>query len=191
MSIQSRTLEIESSIFIRHAKTTFTPVKNVEKHLEVSIRLRIRGWNSDGEYEKGDMMIVKSLIGNCDRISWPINAHNAKECLPPTCKFTSVNGTLSIVQQLPTSELQPQSLSIWFILDLFEVMSPARIEVKRDRSTCTLYMLQHSYLDTIVEHFNLEDAKILAIPMVASTYLSKDQSPKTPEDYAEMQNTPY
>ena len=50
---------------------------------------------------------------------------------------------------------------------------------------------QESYIDSILARFNLTDAKPMSTPMDPSMWFSKDQSPQTPEEMAEMQNVPY
>ena len=50
---------------------------------------------------------------------------------------------------------------------------------------------QESYINSILAHFNLTDAKPMSTPMDPSMWFSKDQSPQTPEEMAEMQNVPY
>ncbi|PIL29731.1 transcription factor [Ganoderma sinense ZZ0214-1] len=54
------------------------------------------------------------------------------------------------------------------------------IEVHHDRQACTIAISQHSYIDTIVSQFNLEDAAPLSIPLQPSSPLGQHQSPSTP-----------
>ena len=46
-------------------------------------------------------------------------------------------------------------------------------------------------MDTIVEHFRLQDAKSVLIPMTAGAILSTDQSPSTHDEALDMEDIPY
>ena len=47
--------------------------------------------------------------------------------------------------------------------------------IKWVRAICTLYISQKSYIESIIHHFNLEDAKSLTIPINPNIILSKAQ----------------
>lgn len=63
--------------------------------------------------------------------------------------------------------------------------------VHRDRQARTISLSQHSYIETILRRFNFEDCKPLSIPMDPNTQLSKDQSPTTVKEQADMKAVLY
>ena len=57
------------------------------------------------------------------------------------------------------------------------------IEIKWNRKACTIFLLQHAYVNTIVSCFNLENMKALTIPLNPNFPLSYNQSLATPHEY--------
>ena len=75
--------------------------------------------------------------------------------------------------------------------DLGEVSYVLGIRIYRDRSKRMLGLTQSMYIDTIVKRFGMENSKRGLIPMRHGINLSKEQSPKTPEERAVMDRVPY
>ncbi|KAI6146487.1 hypothetical protein BKA82DRAFT_47544, partial [Pisolithus tinctorius] len=50
---------------------------------------------------------------------------------------------------------------------------------------------QRTYVDLLVDCFELSDANAVSTPMEPGTILSSNQSPSTPHLVAEMKNVPY
>ena len=65
------------------------------------------------------------------------------------------------------------------------------IKITRDFEARTISLSQESYINLILTQFNFTDLKPFATPMDPSIQLSKDQSPKTPEEVADMHKVPY
>ena len=65
------------------------------------------------------------------------------------------------------------------------------IKITQDQAAQTISLSQESYIDSILVHFNLMDTKPMSTPMGPSMQFSKDQSPQTLEEMAEMRNVPY
>ena len=63
--------------------------------------------------------------------------------------------------------------------------------VERDRDARMLALSQHSYIESILRRFNLEDARPVSTPMDPHVQLSVTQSPQTTAEAAEMRNVPY
>ena len=63
--------------------------------------------------------------------------------------------------------------------------------ITRDRAARTITLSQRAYIETILRRFNFEDCKPLAMPMDPNTQLSKDQSPTSVKEKAEMSVVPY
>ena len=65
------------------------------------------------------------------------------------------------------------------------------IKISRDLTNKTISLLQHAYIEAIINQFNFNDLKLSAIPMDPSAPLSKSQEPSKLEDIARMKNIPY
>ena len=65
------------------------------------------------------------------------------------------------------------------------------ILIYRDRSKNLFGLSQSMYIDTIVKRFGMQDSKKGFIPMRHEVQISKEQSPKTPEDKALMERITY
>lgn len=77
------------------------------------------------------------------------------------------------------------------ITDLGAIHWILGIRVRRDRNLRTLSLSQTSYISTIVEKFFGADLKPLAMPMVPNSYLTKSQSPQSPQEVEIMKSKPY
>ena len=64
-------------------------------------------------------------------------------------------------------------------------------KIKRDLEKGTIALSQHTYIDSILTHFNFNAAKPSSILMDPSSPLSKSQSPEALADIAKMKNVPY
>jgi hypothetical protein len=65
------------------------------------------------------------------------------------------------------------------------------IGIDRDRERRTISFSQGAYIQKIVEHFGMEDAAPLSIPIAPGHNLSKSQSPSTPDEIEDMRRVPY
>jgi hypothetical protein len=65
------------------------------------------------------------------------------------------------------------------------------MEIKHDRSTCTMTLHQHQYILDILKRFNMEDCKPVSTPMDPNVRLSSAMSPQSPADTKFMQSVPY
>ena len=65
------------------------------------------------------------------------------------------------------------------------------VEVKRDRSTCTLTLSQRQYVLDLLERFSLADSNSVTTPMDPSIRLSSAYSPKSQKDIEAMRSVPY
>jgi hypothetical protein len=77
------------------------------------------------------------------------------------------------------------------ITDLGELHWLLGIEIKCNREKCTIHLPQHSYIDSILHHYNLQDLKPVSIPMETSIHLLISQSPATTAEFAQMCDVPY
>ena len=77
------------------------------------------------------------------------------------------------------------------ITDLGSILWLLGLAIERDHTARTLSISQKSYIKTILQYFNLEDAKPLKIPMDPNTLLSKEDCPSTKEEEAAMKKVPY
>ena len=65
------------------------------------------------------------------------------------------------------------------------------IKVTQDLSARTISLSQTSFINSIISHFALTDAKPYDMPMTPSVSYSKDDSPASQQDAAKMQKVPY
>jgi len=65
------------------------------------------------------------------------------------------------------------------------------IQVTCDHKTWAISFLQEAYIKTIIAHFTLANAKPYSTPMVPSASYSKDDSPTSANDAAQMCKVPY
>ena len=77
------------------------------------------------------------------------------------------------------------------IKDLGEATYVLGTRIYRDRSRRLLGLSQSMYIDTIVKRFGMENSKRGFIPIRHGVQISKEHSPKTPEDRALMEKITY
>jgi len=77
------------------------------------------------------------------------------------------------------------------VTDLGELHWLLGIEVTQNREECTLALLQQTYIDAILHHFNFNELKPISMPMEPSMKLSTSQLLSTTAEYAAMQNILY
>ena len=65
------------------------------------------------------------------------------------------------------------------------------IKITRNLKVQSISLSQSSYIDSILMQFNFMDVKPSVIPMDPSIHLTKDQSPQTPEEIADMHKVPH
>ena len=75
--------------------------------------------------------------------------------------------------------------------DLGEAAYILGIRIYKDRSKKLLGLSQSMYIDTIVKRFFMKDSNKGFIPMRHGFQISKEQSPKTPDDKALMERMLY
>jgi hypothetical protein len=77
------------------------------------------------------------------------------------------------------------------ISDMGEIHWILGFEVKRDRERCTISLLQVAYIRSMLNKYGFENIKPYAAPMDPNLKLTKDDAPKTAQDFAYMQDKPY
>ena len=77
------------------------------------------------------------------------------------------------------------------LTDLGPVHWLLSIKVTCDISVGTISLSQSTYIDSIISHFVLTDAKPYSTPMIPSASYSKDDSPSLQQDVAHMCKVPY
>ena len=75
--------------------------------------------------------------------------------------------------------------------DLGEANYILGIKLLRDRKNKLLALSQASYIDKILARFNMKNFKRGSLPFRHGIHLSKEQSPKTPEQKERMSRIPY
>jgi len=65
------------------------------------------------------------------------------------------------------------------------------LEIKHDCATCVISLSQKAYIDTIVSHFNLEDARPISTPMEPGLHQLINQCPTTVVEILQLKNISY
>jgi len=65
------------------------------------------------------------------------------------------------------------------------------IKITRDHEARTISLSQNAYIESIINRFNLTDAKSVATPMIPGAVYSKNNSPSDPAETAQMKSVPY
>ena len=65
------------------------------------------------------------------------------------------------------------------------------IGIKRDQKNRMISFSQTAYIQKIIEHFEMDDAKPLSIPISPGHNLMKSHSPTDPNDIEDMRCIPY
>ena len=99
--------------------------------------------------------------------------------------------TITGNNQVLLNEIKCKIKSRYSLTNLGPINWLLGIKITRDQAAQTISLSQESYIDSILVHFNLMDTKPMSTLMDPSMQFSKDQSPQTLEEMAEMQNVPY
>eukprot|EP00253_Pinus_taeda_P022884 PITA_22884 len=65
------------------------------------------------------------------------------------------------------------------------------MEIKRDRTKRKLWFTQRNYVKTILQRFNMQDSKLVKVPIPVGVKLFAEQCPKTQEEEEDMSRVPY
>ena len=71
--------------------------------------------------------------------------------------------------------------------DLGEIHWLLNLKINQNKQVGTISIPQEAYINSILERFNLQDAKIYSSPLDPNTKLSKDQCPNMTEDKKKME----
>ena len=103
-----------------------------------------------------------------------------------------MNGILLIKNDVGMLSLVKEWLSKNFSMkDFGEAIYILGVHIDRDRSRRLLGLSQSLYIDTIVKRFGMENSKKGFMPMRHVIHISKEHSPKTPEDSNLMEQITY
>eukprot|EP00253_Pinus_taeda_P020565 PITA_20565 len=65
------------------------------------------------------------------------------------------------------------------------------MEIKRDQKKRKLWLNQRKYVETILPRFNMQDSKLVKVPILVGVRLSAEQFPKAQEEEEGMSHVPY
>ena len=65
------------------------------------------------------------------------------------------------------------------------------MEIKRDRKNKKIWLSQQKNIEEILKRFNMQDCKLVKVPILVGSRLSIDQCPKTQEEIEYMAHVPY
>src|SRR3984893_15290240 len=89
------------------------------------------------------------------------------------------------------AEFKEKLNNCYALTDLGPIHWLLGIKITRDHTTRTISLSQTSYIDDIVKHFALTDAKPYVTPMVPGAIYTKKDAPASPEESARMKKMPY
>ena len=65
------------------------------------------------------------------------------------------------------------------------------MRITRDTKNKKLTLSQSEYIEKVLKRFNMQNAKLVGIPLASHLKLSKQACPKTQEEMAHMSKVPY
>ncbi|KAL6138925.1 hypothetical protein ACLB2K_064204 [Fragaria x ananassa] len=65
------------------------------------------------------------------------------------------------------------------------------MQITRDRKKGLLWLSQESYIEKVLERFNMDKARSVSVPLAAHFKLSKKQSPSNAKEREEMEKVLY
>jgi len=65
------------------------------------------------------------------------------------------------------------------------------MKITQDRSKKLLCLFQQSYVETLLERFNMHKAKPVCMPLAGHFKLCMEQSPTSEKEKAKLKNLPY
>ena len=77
------------------------------------------------------------------------------------------------------------------VMDLGELHWMLGIEIQHDHTSHTIHLSQHTYIDSILHHYNLSDLKLLSMPMDTSIQLTTKFTPSSVAEHVVMHDVPY
>ncbi|KAF2297073.1 hypothetical protein GH714_016349 [Hevea brasiliensis] len=75
--------------------------------------------------------------------------------------------------------------------DLGVVKKILRMEINRNRSVGKLFLSQQAYVEKVLKHFNMNNAKLVNVPFATHFKLPVDMSLKIDEEMEHMSSVPY
>mgnify|MGYP002869993966 CR=1 FL=1 len=87
--------------------------------------------------------------------------------------------------------LKKQLSKSFAMKDLGPVKQILGIRIYRDRAAKKLYMSQETYINKVLERFNMDKAKVVSSPLATHFKLNSKQSPSTDEEKEDMEKVPY
>ena len=99
---------------------------------------------------------------------------------------------LIVGNSVPMLESVKACLSSCFSMkDLGEAQYILGIRIYRDRSKWMIGLSQRTYIDKVLDRFNMTNSKKGFLPMSHGMCLSKKQCPMTPDELGKMSRIPY
>jgi transposase InsO family protein len=89
------------------------------------------------------------------------------------------------------SKMKEQLSKRFAMKDLGDAKQILGMRIERDRVAGKLYLSQAEYVRKVLKRFSMENAKPVNVPLGSQFKLSSKDSPKSQEERAQMQKTPY
>ncbi|KAG9446279.1 hypothetical protein H6P81_012407 [Aristolochia fimbriata] len=98
---------------------------------------------------------------------------------------------IAVKEMVEIQKLKTQLKGEFKMKDLGAAKQILGMEINRDRRGGTLYLSQRKYVEKVLEHFNMKNAKPVSTPLAAHFRLSLALSPHKEEDKNYMTHVPY
>ena len=99
---------------------------------------------------------------------------------------------ITIARNLPRAihRFKSDLSSEYGIKDMGSLQWLLGIGIERDREMRIISFSQTAYIQKMIEHFGMEEAKLLSVPMNPGHNLTKSQSPSDPQVIEEIKHIP-
>jgi hypothetical protein len=88
-------------------------------------------------------------------------------------------------------EVKKQLYSKFDMKDLSAANFILGMEINKDRATRKLWLNQTKYIETVLKRFNMQDCKLVKVPIPMGARLTAEQCPKTRKQIEDMAHVPY
>ena len=134
--------------------------------------------------------VLKSLsftLVQCDNSIWVYKKHNTRIIIPVYVD----DMTIACKDPKEYLHIKDELAKHFKLHDLGPTSFLLGVHIQRDRAKHTLTISQKQYITDVLERFGLGTCSTVSTPLPEGHKLSKDMSPKTPEEMAEMKGIPY
>lgn len=103
-----------------------------------------------------------------------------------------VDDLILVSKKIEKLEFLKSKLKLAFkMVDLGPIHDILGINVEREGLTGSIRLSQKKYIEELIANFNMKDAKTISTPLEVNIKITKEASPRSEDERAEMKNRPY